>query len=138
MGTADLVTALHSAYNAHDPAAAAALYAADGRHRDVAMGAEHADPASISGGLAGFLAAVPDAHWAPGSVVVDGPLAAVCYELTGTLQSRLGPYEPLGQPVHLPGVLVVETDGRAIRSTVDYWDSGTLHRQLSAPAVRRA
>ena len=132
MDTTELVAALLTAYNVHDAAAAAALYAPDGSHRDVAMGADQPDPEKIAGGLARLFAAFPEARWSCRSVLADGDQAAVPYSLEGRLQGRLGPYEPAGQPIRLSGVLLVEAADGTIRRTTDYWDSGTLHRQLTA------
>ena len=127
----ELAEQLWSAYNAHSETAAARLYSAEGRHRDVAVDGERVGPAEIEHGLVGLFLAIPDAHWTCTRLVVGGGAAVLTYELTGHLRARLGPYEPAGQPVRLEGVLVVETDAGRISRTTDYWDSGTLHRQLT-------
>jgi predicted ester cyclase len=125
-----LARALHAAYNAHDPEAAAALYAADGRHVEIATGGGRSGPAAIGAGLAGLLAAFPDAHWEAAAFIASGDLVAVPYLLTGTLQAPFGPFEPVGQRLALAGVHVVHARDGAIAVCDDYWDAGTFSRQL--------
>ncbi|NDV07674.1 ester cyclase [Rhodococcus sp. IEGM 248] len=134
--TAQLVTRLFQAYNDHNPDEVADLYASACRHRDVAAGADHDTPKRVAGGLAGLFAAFPDANWTCDAMLLDGDRAAVTYELTGHLQGRLGSYQPTGQSLRLAGVQVVEVKDGAIVATTDYWDGGTLHRQLSPAATR--
>lgn len=127
-----LVDRLYEAYNAQDAAAAAELYAPDGRHVEIATGGERTGPDAIREGLEGFLRSFPDAHWAPQERIVAGSAAAVTYVLTGTLQAKLGPFEPAGQRLELRGVhLVRERDG-AIAACEDYWDAGSFGRQMKA------
>jgi ketosteroid isomerase-like protein len=66
--------------------------------------------------------------------IVSDSEAAVTYVLTGTLQQRLGPFEPQGQKLELRGVHVFEVDGGLIRQTEDYWDTGTFGRQMRMPS----
>ena len=122
------------AYNAHDPQAAADLYAEAGRHSDVANGRPRIGRAAISSGLTGLLRAFPDAAWAVEDVA-DGPgCAAVRYRLTGRLRSPLGPYRGFGQPLNLVGVLWVWVSAGEVTRTEDFWDAATFDRQMqSAP-----
>lgn len=125
------VAALYAAYNAADPAAAAALYSPRGRHVEIATGAERTGREAIEQGLRVFLTAFPDAAWRERRRLTDGRLGAVAYELTGTLRAQLGPFAPDGQRLELRGVhlLTVGVDG--IESLEDYWDAATFGRQMS-------
>jgi predicted ester cyclase len=125
-----LARALHAAYNAHDAGAAATLYAADGRHVEIATGGGKSGRVAIAAGLAGLLEAFPDAHWAASAFIASGDLVAVPYLLTGTLQAPFGPFEPAGQRLELAGVHVVHARDGAIAVCDDYWDAGTFGRQL--------
>jgi predicted ester cyclase len=129
-----LARALHAAYNAHDAGAAAALYAAEGRHVEIATGGARSGPAAIAAGLAGLLAAFPDAHWEAAAFIASGDRVAVPYLLTGTLQTPFGPFEPAGQQLALAGVHVVRAGDGAIVACDDYWDAGTFGRQMRPPA----
>jgi predicted ester cyclase len=133
-GAAELVGAYLDAHNGHAPDAVAALYQDGGEHREIAQGAVRRGPQDIGAGLAHFLQAFPDAHWEPEHVVIDGPLAAVPYRLTGTLQARLGPFEPQGQPLDLHGIHLIHTVDGAIAWTADYWDAATFGRQMRPSA----
>ena len=129
---ANLLAALLTAYERHDAAAAARLYAPDGIHEDVAQGTVKRGPEAIGRGLAGFLESVPDLTWRPQTIVADERAAAVAYVATGTLRRPLGPYAPHGQRLRIPGLLTIAVADGAIAASHDYWDRETLHRQLSA------
>jgi predicted ester cyclase len=129
-----LAERFHAAYNAHDAAAAAGLYAPAGRHVDVPQNHVAAGAEAIEQGLARFLSWFPDAHWAPGGRIVGDGVVTVPYRLTGTLSQRLGPYEPRGQRLDLVGVHVLVAPGGAIVESLDHWDRATLERQLAHPA----
>ena len=125
-----LLDALYGAYNEHRPAEAAALYRPDGRHVEIAQGNERSGREAIREGLERFFEAFPDARWETRERIVAGNLAAVTYLLTGSLQGRLGPFEPSGQRLELRGVHVFRTVDGLIEVCEDYWDSGTFGRQM--------
>jgi steroid delta-isomerase-like uncharacterized protein len=125
------VDRLYDAYNRHDPSGAAALYAVDGTHEDVAGGRQSVGPDEVRVGLGRFIAAFPDARWEVVQVVAAGRRATATYRLSGTLRSSLGPFAAGGQRLDLRGVLVLElNEGGAIRRTVDYWDGAEFARQM--------
>lgn len=124
------VTALYAAYDARDPEAAAAAYAAGGQHREIATGSERTGFDAIRDGFAGFLSAFPDARWERRAVIIGDGEAAVTYTLTGTLQGHLGPFEPNGQRLELRGVHVIHAPGGRIELCEDYWDTGSFERQM--------
>lgn len=127
-----VVSALYEAYNAHDTAAVAALYAPTGRHVDAASGNERSGGGAIAKGLSTMLTAFPDAHWYELKRVCNGDRAAITYILTGTLSSPFGPFEPAGQRLELRGVHVIDIGPDGIELSEDYWDSATFGRQMKA------
>ncbi|RBY78771.1 hypothetical protein DQ238_11980 [Geodermatophilus sp. TF02-6] len=127
--TGILVT-LYEAYNRHDAEAAAALYAADGTHEDVAFGRPARGREAIAEGLRRLFTAFPDASWTPAAQLEADGQAFSRYVLTGTLQRDMGPIRATGQRLELPGVHVLETDSRLITRSQDFWDSGTFQRQV--------
>lgn len=130
-GAEAALIALHHAYNRHDAAQAACLYAGDGSHEDVAQGSLATGAPAIREGLERLFAAFPDAHWSTGRVVARGRQATASYRMTGTLRGRLGPFEPRGQALELFGVHVVETDGDGlIERSTDHWDERAFARQI--------
>jgi ketosteroid isomerase-like protein len=126
----DTVATLYAAYNAGDADRAASLYAPSGRHVEVATAAERTGRRAIADGLGGLLEAFPDAHWREQTRIVSGDRAAVTYVLTGTLQSRFGPFEPSGQRLELRGVHVVQLGRDGIELCEDFWDAATFGRQM--------
>lgn len=129
-GTDAVVSALYDAYNAHDTAAVAALYAPGGRHVETASGNERAGGSAIAKGLATMLKAFPDARWYELKRVCNAERAAVTYILTGTLSAPFGPFEPAGQRLELRGVHVIDVGPEGIELSEDYWDSATFGRQM--------
>jgi steroid delta-isomerase-like uncharacterized protein len=125
-----ILDAFYDAYNRGAVDDAATLYADDASHTEVAQGRVAEGRDAIATGLRHFLASFPDAHWESERRIVNGGDAAVAYRLTGTLQSRLGPFEPAGQRLDLRGVHLFRFGDGRIAATEDYWDSGTLGRQL--------
>ena len=128
--TRETIDAFYSAYNDHDPNAAASLYGPEGRHREVAQERLIEGRGAIRDTLEHFLRCFPDATWAPAAVLVDGHRAAVAYVLTGTLQAPLGPFEPHEQQLRLEGLHLFHLSPLGIVETADYWDSGTFGRQM--------
>lgn len=126
----EVIDAFYVAYNGHDAAAAASLYASDGRHREVAQNRVVEGPTALQETLERFFVCFPDAIWTPVTVVAERDRAAVAYVLTGTLQAALGPFDPRNQQLRLDGVHLFETSPSGIVETADYWDSGTFGRQM--------
>ena len=123
--------ALYEAYNRHDADAAAALYAPDGTHEDVAVGRPARGREAIAAGLRRLFTAFPDSRWTPSAQVEHDGRAFGTYVLTGTLRQDLGSIRATGQRLELRGVHVLETDSGLIRLSQDYWDSATFQRQMT-------
>jgi predicted ester cyclase len=125
-----LLDSLYDAYNRHRPAEAAALYRAEARHFEIAQGSERAGRQAIRESLERLFEAFPDARWEERERVVSGNRAAVTYLLTGSLQGRLGPFEPVGQRLELRGVHVFRAMDGLSEASEDYGDSGAFGRQM--------
>jgi steroid delta-isomerase-like uncharacterized protein len=130
--SSQLAERLYDAYNRHDAAAAAALYSESGRHREIAQERARSGRREVEDGLAHFLASFPDAHWQAEHRFATAEGVAIAYRLTGTLQRKLGPFEPQGQQLDLCGVHVLAIENGEIVRCDDYWDAATLGRQMSA------
>ena len=122
--------ALYEAYNRHDHEAAAALYAENGEHEDVAYGRPRRGREAIADGLRRFFAAFPDARWEVRDALGGTDRAAARYVLTGTLQSDLGSIVAAGQRMELRGVQVLDVASGLIERTEDYWDGSTFEQQM--------
>jgi steroid delta-isomerase-like uncharacterized protein len=128
----DAPMALLAAYNDRDAFAAAALYALDGEHYEVAQRASRRGREALRASLEGFFGAFPDARWQVSRSVLDAQACAIAYRLTGTLAAPLGPFRPAGQQLDIEGILLIEIDtsNDQIARSSDYWDSGTFARQM--------
>ena len=123
---------LYEAYNRHEPASVAQLYAADATHEDIAQGRPRTGPEAISDGLRKFFVWFPDARWEPHLQITDPDgRAAITYLLTATLQTQMGPVPASGQKISLRGVHVLQLQHGLIRRSEDYWDATTFQRQLN-------
>jgi len=132
----DLPHRLYAAYNRHDPAAVADLYSATGTHEDIADGRPRRGPEAIAAGLQRFFTWFPDAHWETEFQISDGSgRAAITYQLTATLQARMGNIVPCGQRIALRGVQVLQIDNGQIGKSADYWDAATFQRQINKTTV---
>jgi predicted ester cyclase len=109
-GATTVARALLEAYNRGAVDDAIALYAPDGVHEDVAQQSRKQGPDAIARGLGGLLRAVPDARWRVDVLAGDETTAAVAYVMEGTLQDRLGPFEPRGQAISLEGLLLISVE----------------------------
>jgi steroid delta-isomerase-like uncharacterized protein len=132
MKIAGIAGKLYDAYNRHDPAGAAKLYAANATHEDIAQGRPKTGPDDIAAGLGKFFGWFPDAHWEPQSAIVgaDGREAST-YLLTATLQAPMGPVAARGQKIALRGVHFLELRDGLITRSEDYWDAASFQRQLN-------
>ena len=132
MSIDSLIARLYQAYNAHDTAAVAALYAAEATHEDIAQGKPKRGPDEIAAGLGRFVGWFPDARWTPQHHAIGGAgVAAVSYLLTATLKGQFGPIAPRDQAISLRGVHMLQVRDGLIRRSEDYWDSATFQRQLN-------
>lgn len=132
MSRADLIARFYAAYNAHDAAAAAALYADDASHTEAASGRSRTGRAAIKRGLAGFLGMLDDLRLDPGARVHAGDHSLVFYRMRGRMTRAIGPHPARGQEIALDGVhRFVLRDGMIVE-THDYWDEAAFMAQIAA------
>jgi steroid delta-isomerase-like uncharacterized protein len=128
----EIASELYRAYNSHDTAAVAQLYAEDASHVDVAHGRPKLGPSEISEGLGKFFHWFPEAAWDVAQIIsADSDHVAVTYTLKASLQAAMGPVEAHGQKISLRGVQVLTLRDGKIQRSEDYWDAATFQKQLS-------
>ncbi|MGG7566847.1 nuclear transport factor 2 family protein [Rhodovulum sp. DZ06] len=127
-----LLDACYDACNRHDAAAAAALYAEDGRHEEAGSGHGRAGRAALEAGMAQFFGMLEDLRFERGEPILCGAEAVQPYVLRGRLARDLGPLKGRGQQIALPGTHLFRFAGGAIASTRDYWSFETFRAQAEA------
>jgi steroid delta-isomerase-like uncharacterized protein len=127
-----VLEAFYAAYNAHDAAAAAALYTKDGRHDEIAMGKSRSGTAALQDGLEGFFRMLPDVSWSPKEVIRSGDWLAVTYRMTGTFTPRAKQDQSIPQPkrVAIDGLHLLNVADGKIKATRDYWDKDVFLAQI--------
>jgi len=127
---ADLVSELVAAWNAHDPARAAALYAPDYAGLDIGeAGAQHG-PRAIEAALARYVGAFPDLHVAAHEVVIQGDRAAVAWTARGTHRGALLHIPPSGRVVTVRGMSLLTVERHRIARALSIWDVAGLLRAI--------
>jgi steroid delta-isomerase-like uncharacterized protein len=128
-----VVDAFYRAYNDHDASAAIGLYVEDGRHEEIAFGAEKRGHAELRKGLEGLFAMMPDVKFRERQRIRSAAHVAVLYEMSGTFVSRPKEGMPAAttKPVTIAGLHIIEiTDGR-ISVSRDYWDKAEFLAQIA-------
>lgn len=125
-----LLTAFYAAYNAHDAKAAAALYAEDGTHEEIAMEKSRQGRAALAEGLAGLTRMLPDVAWAPAPTIRSGIWCAVPYRMTGTFTPRPGSADVTPRKVALDGLHLLQIRDGQIALSRDYWDKDAFLAQI--------
>ena len=131
----DAIRELTSAFNAHDPARIAALYADDARIGGAGPSGwtEETGRAGIETINGQLFAAIPDLKWASPRVYLTGKTAIQEWELKGTHQGDQGSQKATGKTIGVRGasVYVFDDNGRILRDST-YYDAPTIQRQLAS------
>ncbi|GAA2551875.1 ester cyclase [Pseudonocardia hydrocarbonoxydans] len=124
-----------AAWNAHDGAAVARLFAPGGTYVDPSL------PGPIPGEAVGgyvdmLVAAFPDLSFADDGTSVDGARVTAQWRMRGTNTGPLpGEPGPTNGTVDLPGVDVITVGAAGIESVVGYFDQKTMVEQLGMQAL---
>lgn len=127
------IDAFYAAYAAYDADAAAALYAEDGWHEEVAMAKRRIGRAAIGEGLVGFFRMLPDVTWTQAERIVSGASVAVVYSMRGTFTPRAkdGASGPQPKTVVLKGLHLFEFSETGLQGTKDYWNLDSFKQQIA-------
>lgn len=118
------------AWSRHDPEALSDLFDPDGEYDDVAFAVVSRGPGGARGWAEGFLAAFPDLVVdVVAEFATDGD-EVVEWLMSGTHRGQFDRLSPSGRRFHVRGVTVLRTRGGRIVRCSDYWDLGTVRRQL--------
>ena len=130
MTNADLARRWALAWSGHDPEALSDLFDPDGDYDDVAFAVVSRGPHGARGWAEGFLAAFPDLVVDVVAEYVSDGDEVVEWLMSGTHRGEFDGLSPTGRRFRVRGVSVLRTrQGRIVRCS-DYWDLGTVRRQL--------
>jgi steroid delta-isomerase-like uncharacterized protein len=123
-----IATRWSAAWNSHDPAKVAALFAEDGVYEDIPFGSTNRGAAALRKYAADYFAAVPDMKTVvTGSALRNGS-GYVEWVFSGT---DVGLYKT-GKPFSIRGVSIIATKNGKVTRDRDYYDLAALMKQVGA------
>ena len=131
-GPKDVVGALVSAINDHDPAASRELFRSDAWL--VTAAGRRLDLDGLERMLEVTLSAFPDLSMRVARWLVDGNVVVTEEVMEATHRGHFAGLAPTGRRVHLPMVHLTTVTGDRIAERVTYHDTAVVLRQLAAPA----
>jgi steroid delta-isomerase-like uncharacterized protein len=127
--------ATFAAWNAHDPDAVAAVFAADAVIRDVGSRDVLRGRDAIRERAAALLVAFPDFRLEQLDLVVGEDANADRWEATGTQQGPFLGMDPTGNRIRVEGASFSRFDASGlVIEDVNFWDVGALLAQLGGTA----
>ncbi|UVJ42314.1 ester cyclase [Pseudomonas sp. LS1212] len=131
--TLDVINAYMSAWNKHDPEAAAQYFAEDGEFLDASVGVPQVGRETAKDKVIKlFIDAVPDLKWQMvGEPVVEGDNIAFEWQFDGRNTGAWGPDTPAtNKPLSFKGVSFIRLKDGKIASQHDYYDALGFNKQL--------
>ncbi len=127
---ADVVCELVNQWNRHEAARAASLLAEDVEYWDVTQPKAFQGRIEVREFFESFFGAFPDLNFVILSLFAAGERVACEWQMRGTQEKELQGINALGKSIDITGASICTVrDGKIVRQ-VDYWDSGTMMRQL--------
>jgi steroid delta-isomerase-like uncharacterized protein len=111
--------------NEHDFDGMASFYTPTIKVNDALM-----DPAAVAGQFAPVTAAFPDWHWEVRSLVIDEPLIAVHFKVTGTHQGSFQGVAATGRRVSIAQFTFYRLEEGKIAEVWDHADMDEVLRQI--------
>jgi steroid delta-isomerase-like uncharacterized protein len=129
--TLEVNDATYAAWNAHDAAAVAAVFAEDAVLREAGRPDEIRGKAAIRARAEALLAAFPDFHLERIVLIIDGDRHADRWVMTGTHTGELFGIPPTGRSVRIEGATFTRLDAQGfVVEDVHYTDQALLMAQL--------
>ncbi|MHC2145455.1 ester cyclase [Pseudomonas sp. 210_17 TE3656] len=131
--TLEVINAYMSAWNKHDPDAAAQYFAENGEFLDASVGVPKVGrEAARVEVIKLFIDAVPDLKWQMvGQPIVDGDNIAFEWQFDGHNTGAWAPETPAtNKPLSFKGVSFVKLKDGKIASQHDYYDALSFNKQL--------
>jgi steroid delta-isomerase-like uncharacterized protein len=131
--TLDVINAYMSAWNKHDPDAAAQYFAENGEFLDASVGVPQVGRQTARDKVIKlFIDAVPDLKWKMvGQPIVDGDNIAFEWQFDGTNTGAWAPETPAtNKPLSFKGVSFIRLKDGKIATQHDYYDALSFNKQL--------
>lgn len=123
--------ATYAAWNAHDAAAVAAVFAEDARVRDSSVADWEIGRAAVQARAQRLMDAFPDLRLERQALVINGPHHADGWILPGTHAGAAFGMAPTGNPIRIEGAtFTTRNDQGEVIEDVHHVDYATLFRQL--------
>lgn len=127
------IDAQDAAFNRHDPAGVAAVYAPDAVMHDQAAGGALAGRDALEEYVGGYLQAFPDFAWERMGLEIDGSIGVEQWRVTGTHDGDLPGLPATHRRVSIEGCSVLHFgDDGLVHEEENYWDEAAMLRQLGA------
>lgn len=126
----DVVLSFMEAWNEHDVERVGSLCHPDAEYTEVATGKVFHGSEGCAQYARETFEGAPDFSLATIRIVRDRNRAVAEWVMKGTQTGDWDGLPATGQQFSVPGVSVIETDGKLIRRVADYWDLNTLLDQL--------
>jgi steroid delta-isomerase-like uncharacterized protein len=128
--TAELITQLLAAWNAHDADRTTAFYAPDYEGVDVGEALPQRGQQGAGQALARYLRAFPDLSFSQEAVLVDHEQAVLFWIARGTHQGKLMNIPPTGRMVEVRGMSLFTLQAGKIKQAMVIWDVAGLLRAI--------
>jgi steroid delta-isomerase-like uncharacterized protein len=126
--SAQLIRDLVEAWNEHNAAKLAALYAPDFEEDDVAQAKPQHGPEAVRGLMRLYLRAFPDLRIIADDVIIQGDRISFAWTLCGTHRGTLMNIPPTGRTVRIRGVSLITLENGLIRRASRIWDMAGMLR----------
>ncbi len=126
----DVVRMLVEQWNKHDAAQAARLLSENVEYWDVTQTTVFRRRSDVESFFSSFFEAFPHLRFEITNIFAAGPQVACEWRMQGTQEKELDGMSAIGKSIDIAGVSLCRVDEGKIIRQVDYWDSGTMNRQL--------
>lgn len=125
-----IVQELVNQWNRHDPVKAAALLADNVEYWDVTQADPFKKREEVENFFQQFFDAFPNLNFDVISLFGQGDYVACEWRMRGTQEKELQGISAIGKSIDINGVSICTVKDKTIVRQVDYWDGGTMMRQL--------
>ena len=127
---ADVVRELIKQWNQHDSKAAVRVLAERLEYWDVTQPKPFQQRSEVETFFNSFFTAFPNLSFDILNIFASGDKVACEWRMRGTQEKEIDGISAIGKSIDLRGVSVCQIQEGKIVRQVDYWDSGTMMRQL--------